>query len=188
MRIALQSVSGSPTVTEASDFFTGLFLPDGSVASMGFQVAYQAPVCSPFVRHITQQVEACACATATCSSATIPMSRRAAPERRADGRPDLRRRRDRDVGRRRGARDRRRRHGLRELVAEGARSVPGGHAHSLREAGRSRRVARGRARHDHDRVAAAEPARSRYPGLHRDADRGARPRHRTRRRATAPTP
>ena len=39
MRIALQSVSGSPTVTEASDFFTGLFLPDGSVASMGFQVA-----------------------------------------------------------------------------------------------------------------------------------------------------
>ncbi len=30
MRIALQSVSGSPTVTEASDFFTGLFLPDGS--------------------------------------------------------------------------------------------------------------------------------------------------------------
>ena len=53
MRIALQSVSGSPTVTEASDFFTGLFLPDGSVASMGFQVAYQAPVCGAFVRHIT---------------------------------------------------------------------------------------------------------------------------------------
>ncbi len=53
MRIALQSVSGSPTVTEASDFFTGLFLPDGSVVSMGFQVAYHAPVCSQFVRHIT---------------------------------------------------------------------------------------------------------------------------------------
>jgi N-methylhydantoinase B len=53
MRIALQSVSGSPTVTEASDFFTGLFLPDGSVASMGFQVAYQAPVCGAFIRHIT---------------------------------------------------------------------------------------------------------------------------------------
>lgn len=52
MRIALQSVSGSPTVTEASDFFTGLFLPDGSVVSMGFQVAYHAPVCSQFVRHI----------------------------------------------------------------------------------------------------------------------------------------
>ena len=53
MRVALQSVSGSPTVTEASDFFTGLFLPDGSVASMGFQVAYQAPVCGAFIRHIT---------------------------------------------------------------------------------------------------------------------------------------
>ena len=55
MRIALQSVSGSPTVTEASDFFTGLFLPDGSVASMGFQVAYQAPVCGAFIRHITDK-------------------------------------------------------------------------------------------------------------------------------------
>jgi N-methylhydantoinase B len=55
MRIALQSVSGSPTVTEASDFFTGLFLPDGSVASMGFQVAYQAPVCGAFIRHITNK-------------------------------------------------------------------------------------------------------------------------------------
>ena len=55
MRIALQSVSGSPTVTEASDFFTGLFLPDGAVASMGFQVAYQAPVCGAFIRHITDK-------------------------------------------------------------------------------------------------------------------------------------
>ncbi len=52
MRIALQSVSGSPTVTEASDFFTGLFTADGSVASMGFQVAYHAPVGSTFIRHI----------------------------------------------------------------------------------------------------------------------------------------
>ena len=55
MRIALQRVSGSPTVTEASDFFTGLFLPDGSIASMGFQVAYQAPVCGAFIRHITDK-------------------------------------------------------------------------------------------------------------------------------------
>ncbi|HEY5082062.1 MAG TPA: hydantoinase B/oxoprolinase family protein [Bauldia sp.] len=52
MRVALQSVSGSPTVTEASDFFTGLFTPKGAVASMGFQVAYQAPVCGAFIRHI----------------------------------------------------------------------------------------------------------------------------------------
>jgi N-methylhydantoinase B len=52
MRIALQSVSGSPTVTDASDFFTGLFLPDGSFASMGFQVTYQAPVVGHLIRYI----------------------------------------------------------------------------------------------------------------------------------------
>ncbi|MCC6473090.1 MAG: hydantoinase B/oxoprolinase family protein [Burkholderiales bacterium] len=57
MRIALQSVSGSPTVTEASDFFTGLFLTDGSVASMGFQVAFQAPVCGAVIRHINARPE-----------------------------------------------------------------------------------------------------------------------------------
>ncbi|MDB5535120.1 MAG: 5-oxoprolinase, partial [Hyphomicrobiales bacterium] len=57
MRIALQSVSGSPTVTEASDFFTGVFLPDGSCASMGFQVAFQAPVCGAFIRHITHKTK-----------------------------------------------------------------------------------------------------------------------------------
>src|SRR5208282_6369793 len=55
MRIALQSVSGSPTVTEASDFFTGLFTPDGLVASMGFQVAYHAPVGSTFIRYINSK-------------------------------------------------------------------------------------------------------------------------------------
>jgi N-methylhydantoinase B len=52
MRIALQNVSGSPTVTEASDFFTGIFLPDGAVVSMGFQVALQAPVSGTVIRHI----------------------------------------------------------------------------------------------------------------------------------------
>lgn len=52
MRVALQSVSGSPTVTEASDFFTGLFTRDGAVASMGFQVAFHAPVSGAFIRHI----------------------------------------------------------------------------------------------------------------------------------------
>jgi len=52
MRIALQAVSGSPTVTEASDFFTGIFLPDGAVVSMGFQVSFQAPVCGEVIRHI----------------------------------------------------------------------------------------------------------------------------------------
>ncbi|GGY33233.1 hydantoinase B/oxoprolinase family protein [Streptomyces djakartensis] len=52
MRIALQSVSGSPTVTEASDFFTGLYLPDGEFATMGFQVAHEAPPVGSLIRHI----------------------------------------------------------------------------------------------------------------------------------------
>jgi len=52
MRIALQSVSGSPTVAAASDFFTGLFLPDGSFASMGFQVSFQAPVVGNLIRAV----------------------------------------------------------------------------------------------------------------------------------------
>jgi N-methylhydantoinase B len=52
MRIALQSVSGSPTVTEASDFFTGLYLPDGEFATMGFQVAHEAPPVGALIRHI----------------------------------------------------------------------------------------------------------------------------------------
>jgi N-methylhydantoinase B len=54
MRIALQSVSGSPTVTDASDFFTGLFLQDGAFASMGFQVTYQAPVVGHLIKHINR--------------------------------------------------------------------------------------------------------------------------------------
>jgi N-methylhydantoinase B len=52
MRIALQSVSGSPTVTEACDFFTGLFLPDGSFVSMGFQVTFQAPVVGHLIKAV----------------------------------------------------------------------------------------------------------------------------------------
>lgn len=55
MRVALQSVSGSPTVTEASDFFTGLFTAEGDVASMGFQVAFHAPVSGAFIRHIVSR-------------------------------------------------------------------------------------------------------------------------------------
>jgi N-methylhydantoinase B len=52
MRIALQSVSGSPTVTEASDFFTGLYLPDGEFATMGLQVTHEAPPVGALIRHI----------------------------------------------------------------------------------------------------------------------------------------
>jgi N-methylhydantoinase B len=53
MRIALQSVSGSPTVTEATDFFTGLYLPDGEFATMGFQVTHEAPPVGALIRYIT---------------------------------------------------------------------------------------------------------------------------------------
>lgn len=52
MRVALQSASGSPTVTEASDFFTGIYLPSGDFASMGFQVVFQAPVVGTLIREI----------------------------------------------------------------------------------------------------------------------------------------
>lgn len=52
MRIALQSVSGSPTVTEASDFFTGLYLPDGSFVTMGHQVTFEAPPVGALIRHL----------------------------------------------------------------------------------------------------------------------------------------
>ena len=40
-RIAFQSVSGSPVVTEASDYYTGLFLADGMIVTMGYKVATQ---------------------------------------------------------------------------------------------------------------------------------------------------
>jgi len=45
-------VSGSPTVTEASDFFTGLYLPDGAFATMGYQVTFEAPPVGSLIRHL----------------------------------------------------------------------------------------------------------------------------------------
>ena len=53
MRVALQAVSGSPTVTEASDFFTGLYLPDGEFATMGYQVTFEAPPVGALIRTLT---------------------------------------------------------------------------------------------------------------------------------------
>ena len=52
MRVALQAVSGSPTVTEASDFFTGVFLADGPFIAMGFQGAFSSAPLSHLVRWI----------------------------------------------------------------------------------------------------------------------------------------
>jgi N-methylhydantoinase B len=50
MRVALQSVSGSPTVVEASDFFTGLFKPDGSYMAMGYQGTFASVPLSRLIR------------------------------------------------------------------------------------------------------------------------------------------
>jgi N-methylhydantoinase B len=55
MRVALQNVSGSPTVTEASDFFTGLFLPDGTGVSMGFQVSFGGSAVATLIRHLLER-------------------------------------------------------------------------------------------------------------------------------------
>jgi N-methylhydantoinase B len=55
MRLALQSVSGSPTVTEASDFFTGLFRHDGTGVSMGFQVSFGGSVVATSIRHLLER-------------------------------------------------------------------------------------------------------------------------------------
>lgn len=52
MRLALQAVSGSPTVTESCDFFTGIFLPDGAFATMGLQVTLEAPPVGALIRHL----------------------------------------------------------------------------------------------------------------------------------------
>ena len=52
MRVALQSVSGSPTVTSGSDFFTGLFTADGTFVTMGFQVTFEAPPIAQSIQHL----------------------------------------------------------------------------------------------------------------------------------------
>lgn len=54
MRVALQSVSGSPTVTQASDFFTGLFRPDGTFISMGYQGTFASAPLAQLVRHLRE--------------------------------------------------------------------------------------------------------------------------------------
>lgn len=55
MRIALQQVSGSTTVTEASDFFTGLFLPDGRFTTMGFQVTSGGPTVGLQIQYLMDE-------------------------------------------------------------------------------------------------------------------------------------
>ncbi len=54
--ITLQSVSGSPIVTEATDFCSGLYLDDGSIVSMGRQVLFFAGTTSIVIKRV---IEAC---------------------------------------------------------------------------------------------------------------------------------
>lgn len=51
---ALRAVSGSPVVTEANDFNTGIFLADGSMVNMGLQVTVHADCISSVIRHLLQ--------------------------------------------------------------------------------------------------------------------------------------
>ena len=50
--ITLKSVSGSPVVTEATDFNNGLYLADGSIVTMGPQVIFHTGTMSTVIRSI----------------------------------------------------------------------------------------------------------------------------------------
>lgn len=53
--ITLKSVSGSPIVTEATDFNNGLYLADGSIVTMGPQVLFHSGTMSSVIRHIVSE-------------------------------------------------------------------------------------------------------------------------------------
>ncbi len=53
--ITLKAVSGSPIVTEATDFNNGLYLADGSIVTMGPQVLFHSGTMSSVIRHIVEQ-------------------------------------------------------------------------------------------------------------------------------------
>jgi N-methylhydantoinase B len=50
--VVLKTVSGSPVVTDANDFNTGLYLPDGSIVTMGPHVIYHAGSLSRVISHV----------------------------------------------------------------------------------------------------------------------------------------
>ncbi|WP_170117010.1 hydantoinase B/oxoprolinase family protein [Phyllobacterium sophorae] len=52
--ITLKSVSGSPVVTEATDFNNGLYLVDGSIVTMGPQVLFHTGTMSSVIRSINE--------------------------------------------------------------------------------------------------------------------------------------
>lgn len=53
--IALKSVSGSPIVTEATDFCCGLYLKDGSIVTMGRQVLFHAGTTSQVIKGVLRK-------------------------------------------------------------------------------------------------------------------------------------
>ena len=50
--ITLKSISGSPVVTDATDFNNGLYLGDGSIVTMGPQVIFHTGTMSTVIRNI----------------------------------------------------------------------------------------------------------------------------------------
>jgi N-methylhydantoinase B len=52
--ITLKSISGSPVVTEATDFNNGLYLTDGSIVTMGPQVIFHTGTMCSVIRNIIQ--------------------------------------------------------------------------------------------------------------------------------------
>ncbi|MBO9524158.1 MAG: hydantoinase B/oxoprolinase family protein [Nocardioidaceae bacterium] len=56
--ITLKNVSGSPVVTEATDFNVGIYLGDGSVVTMGPQVLFHSGSMASVVRNIITDCEA----------------------------------------------------------------------------------------------------------------------------------
>jgi N-methylhydantoinase B len=57
MRVALQGVSGSSAVIESGEFFTGLHLPDGSLAATGFHLTTKAAPAGMLIRHLRERAE-----------------------------------------------------------------------------------------------------------------------------------
>jgi N-methylhydantoinase B len=55
--ITLKSISGSPVVTDATDFNNGLYLADGSIVTMGPQVIFHTGTMSTVIRHIIERYE-----------------------------------------------------------------------------------------------------------------------------------
>src|ERR1700761_4966134 len=52
--ITLKNVSGSPVVTEATDFNVGIYLADGSIVNMGPQVIFHAGTMSTVIYSIIE--------------------------------------------------------------------------------------------------------------------------------------